>query len=289
MLAAACAVAAAAAMPALWLRTTDVMAALATQAHLYRTLPWSHGLFHQAVVRMEHDLPFEQPEIGWPMLALALAGVVVGLADARFRRRLVGPLLFAAALVALQFDFVFRPFRNLLPIVPLVACLAVVALDRLRERFRKSWRFDLVASAAAVAFFLPPAGEMAMRRLHRLDSRTVASYRLHKGMRPDDRLLVSADLRFVRRQLEDLPGEYVETEPARLGEAALGGGFRFLLAGAAPGSAAGDAPPTLRFGARTYRLLKSFGTDSPPADIWVWIGNSVRVDLYKLDEMARGD
>ena len=74
------------AMPALVLRTREVIVALRDDSAWYEGVVQG-SYWAQAVHRAEWDLPLEHPELGLPLLLLAAAGLAVGLADPRWGRR----------------------------------------------------------------------------------------------------------------------------------------------------------------------------------------------------------
>jgi hypothetical protein len=162
--------AAALGMPALVVRTASVVRALTYEVSLYAGGA-SPSYWDQTVRRAEWDLPLVAPEIGWPLLVLAVVAFAAALADwpsGRVRASVqatggadAGPGLpgaaatttratalawgvYAAALGLLFTRYPFRPWRNLLPLAPLAAVLVGCLYGRLR-------RAAAAAAAAAAA------------------------------------------------------------------------------------------------------------------------------------------
>lgn len=171
-------------MPALATRLPDVLEALRHQAVVYAASV-SPSYWRQAVSKAEWDLAFAGPELGLPLLAVALAGLAVSSPPAR--RGLAGWLVFAAALGVALAGRPFQPFRNLLPLVPGLCVLAALAADALLRRLPAARRPLALALAALVAAplacFLPLLLAHGLDRARLVDSRTRATGWL--AARPD--------------------------------------------------------------------------------------------------------
>jgi hypothetical protein len=213
---AAALLAAALTMPALVLRSREVMADVARQARLYGTV--SEGYWHQAVGRAEWDQPFDGPELGVILLGCALLGGVAGMIGLR-DRRLAGTVLawalYAGTLAFLLCRFPLRPFRNLLPLVPLVCVLAALLLVWVRQRVRRPAWVDAAAALAVLALLLPGDVAFALDRAGLPDARSEAIAWVAARTGPEDTVLVSEELAVAGSEFSRLRAEALVLDVAR--------------------------------------------------------------------------
>jgi 4-amino-4-deoxy-L-arabinose transferase-like glycosyltransferase len=286
LLAAGVAGGAALAMPALLAHPGEVAAAIRQQGKLYGEIP-SPSYWRQAVARAEWDLPFAHPELGWPYLALAAAGVAVALRRRDTARTAAGWLLYAAAALALYSRYSFQPFRNLLPLVPVTCLAAAVLCARLRERSARPAWVDAAAFAAVAALFAPPLAGYVQERLRCADSRAETAAWLAAHAAEGGVVLVATELAFLPGELARLPARVEPWDSWR--RAALWGKTRFAVTGeltAPDGSPRLDAA-TRRMLLARFRLRARFGEEpTPPLPGW-WRGNRQRI--YVLERKSPGD
>lgn len=180
-------------MPALVLRPREVWHAIEYLGDFYRRRT-SPPLWKQALVRAEWDLPYEHPELGAAFLLLAAAGVLLGLRDRRLAKTVAGWLLAGAVSLIYFLSQGFQPFRNVLLLVPL-ACVAVsfVFVEIRRRLARPRWA-DAAAVLLVLAYFGPPLAVHARERAGVVDSRVQAVDWLAAHVKPEDTVLVMADL-----------------------------------------------------------------------------------------------
>ncbi len=198
--------AAAVTMPALVLRSRAVLEEVVTVAGLYARSPIG-DYWDQAVRRAEWDQPLDAPELGLPLLAAALLGGLAAASDRRFAGTALAWALYAGALGLLLNGYTSRPFRNLLPLVPLACVLAALLLVRIRERLRRPLWIDAAAAGCALALLLPSGVTFARDRAGQLDSRAEAIRWVAAHAGPGEAVLVSAELDVPRGELARLPGE----------------------------------------------------------------------------------
>lgn len=281
---AAAVLAALAAMPALVLRPAGVRAAWQELDAWYGQPEASMTFWPQAVRYAEWDQPLAAPELGWPFLLLAAAGLAVALADRRLARRVVGWVVYGAVVVGFASRFSFQPFRNLLPLVAPAAVLAALALARLVERLpgpRRAWS---AAAALALVFLLGPAAlQYARGRWQARDSRTEALAWLAPRLRPGDRVLVSQELAVLPSELRRLPGRARSVPWPAVREALRSGRYRFYLGGALRLNGRRPIPPRARERvARRYEVRAVFGDGLTYAHPGLFSGNRRRVDVWEI-------
>src|SRR3954469_5261681 len=194
------------AMPALALRTRDVLHGLHDMDSIYGSQE-AGSYWDQAVHRAEWDLPTSHPELGTVFLLLTVAGLAVGLRDRRWRWAVAGWLLFGIATGLLVAPYQFRAFRNLLALVPL-ACAAVALLyPRPREAASRRLWLDLAAAALPALLFVPALYEYDSTQLALVDTREKTVRWLAGQVKPNDRVLFLSELAFLPSRLDTLPAK----------------------------------------------------------------------------------
>jgi hypothetical protein len=167
------AVAAVLAMPALAVEPREVWERMLWQRDTYATL--RIGSYWDQVVRFaEWDLPAQSAELGVPFLALALAGLAVGLTARRWRRPALGWLLFGALLVGLHARYAFQAFRNLLPLAALGCVAFALLVAWAGERLRRPRLAAARAAGRRGALFARADLAYARERRALVDSRSEA-------------------------------------------------------------------------------------------------------------------
>ncbi len=146
-----------AAMPVLLTNASGVLGALRFQARMYG-MQTSEGLWSQALLLAESNVGYAKAELGFVFVVLALAGLVIGLADRRTAPTVAGWCVFAGACFLLYGRPSYRPFRNLVPLVPLGCVAAAIAFARLRAWMRHPAWIDAVGVAWVARCFRHSAG-----------------------------------------------------------------------------------------------------------------------------------
>jgi dolichyl-phosphate-mannose-protein mannosyltransferase len=196
-------VAAAVTMPALVLKNREVLTDLVRQSMVYEGASMG-SYWEQAVRRAEWDQPLDAPEVGLPFLVCVLLGWVTALTDRRYAGTAAAWTLFAAALAIVLSRYPFRPFRNLLPLLPLACVLVALLFARARERLR--WRVwgDAAGVALVLVLFLPSSIAFARERAGMVDARVRALDWVAEHAGAADVVLVSEELAILRGELARL-------------------------------------------------------------------------------------
>lgn len=274
--------AAALAMPALVTNRQGVLTDTARQA-VYYAGQTEGSYWDQAVRRAEWDQPLEGPEMGAAFLAWAALGWLAALCDRRdrrFRPTVLAWTLYAAATALVLSRYSYRPFRNLLPLVPLACVLAALLVVRVRERVpRRVWVDLWIEPAAAVLaglLLLPGALAYARGRAGLVDSRVQAVDWAREHAAGGDPVLVSQELAVVRSEIARLGGRGVvlDEQDARK-RLRRRGGFELVVTGAGTGlpgliAAGGTREP--------YELAARFG-ETP--GVTHWRGNRQAVLVFR--------
>jgi 4-amino-4-deoxy-L-arabinose transferase-like glycosyltransferase len=248
-------------MPAILLRTEQVLAGLREMSVVY-TFQEVGSYWDQAVRRAEWDLPLEHPEVGLPFLILAAAGLAVALRDRRWSRPVWGWLLFGAATCLLLAPYRFRAFRNLLTLVPLACVLAALLYARLRRSVSRPLLLDLTAAVLPVVLFAPALQDYVRDQLRVEDSREEAIHWLQERVGPRDRVLVAEELSMLRARIATLNAKETDVEHwTRARERILEGGFDYVVIGELTRRGGGPKiPPSLRARIlKRYELEATFG------------------------------
>lgn len=265
-------------MPALVLRSRAVVAEVSDVARLYGLSPIGE-YWDQAVRRAEWDQPLDAPELGLPFLAAALLGWLAAARDRRSAGTAFAWALYAGVLGLVLNGYTSRPFRNLLPLVPLACALVALLFARVRERLRRPVWMDAAAAGCALALLLPSGITFARERAGQVDSRAEAIRWVASHAGPEEAVLVSAELAMPRSELARLPGEVAVLDRhrarARLKRVE---DVRFVVTGMF-----GDSPhlPRLLGQGKTrvlYRLAARFGGEPGRGQ---WGGNRRVVLVYR--------
>jgi len=278
--------AAAIAMPALVTDRQTVLTDVARQSVFYAGQHMG-SYWDQAVRRAEWDQPLEHPEIGIAFLLWAGVGFVAAVADRRTRPTAIAWALYAGAAGLALASYPFRPFRNVLPLIPLACVLAALIVARVREKLprRRMW-VDVAAAVLAVLLLLPASWSYARGRAGLVDSRVQAMdwVREHaaggdpQGGDPQggDPILISQELAVVRSQVARLgdKGVVLPEQEARK-QLRRHGGFAVLMTSPVTGlpdlvAAGGTREP--------YELAARFG-ETP--GIGQWRGNRQVIFVYR--------
>ncbi|HSF43107.1 MAG TPA: glycosyltransferase family 39 protein [Thermoanaerobaculia bacterium] len=280
--------AAVACMPALVLRTNDVLYSLGTMSSVYE----HQGIgsyWDQAVLRAEWDLPLDHPELGLPFLILVAAGAVMALAERRWRKTALGWVLFAAATAVLLAPYNFRAFRNLLPLIPLAAVAAALLYARLREIVPQPHAADVAAVLLPLTLFYPALDQYIRHQATLVDTREQALEWIARNTGPKDRILVSAELTFLPTRLDTLEAETVVHRWDRALGRILKRRFNYVVVGeltARDGSRMIPVPVRDRILER-YEPQAEFGTGVTHAARGAFRGNQLRIYVLKRKPLGR--
>ncbi len=189
------------AMPALITHSGEVVEAIRIQAIQYAQLTAWPPLWRQAFLRAEWDLPYEHAELGFVLVAVAAAGLVTALRNRATRATACGWIAFGSIALALYGRQAFQPFRNLLPLVPIVVICAALFYADVRDRLRKPGLLDAAAFLWILIAFAVPLARFARERFRLADPRTQAVDLLVRVSGPGDEVLVEKELGILRREL----------------------------------------------------------------------------------------
>jgi hypothetical protein len=266
-------------MPALFLRTHDVITALRTQEAFYAQYPPTPSYLTTAL------LP---TELGPTFLLLAAIGIGLLLHMPRSRQLTLGWLVSTALLVGTLARYRFQPLRNFLPLLPFACVAAATAIGWLVDRLATPWILVprqrtlvtlLVAGGLAMAMLAHGDHPYLAAAVGKVDTRVTARAWLEGHVRSDDAVLVVEELAFAPAELFRL-GAAVAVVPWRVAPAALERrAFAYVVTGRIEGGGAAVREgweQALR-GWRTLRELDGRPTPSAPN---LWRGNDQRIVVY---------
>jgi hypothetical protein len=278
------------AMPALVLRTDQVLDGIQRQRELYGygglTSP---SLWSQVFRRAEWDVPFRGPELGWPFVALALAGLAAALWDRRTRSSAAGWTLYVSLSLALYARQSFQPFRNLLPLVPVACAAAAILSARVRERLSRPVWADAAAFLLVGFLFGPLDLRFARERAAFQDSRVETIDWLSQNSLPGQTVLVLNHLAFLPSELERLEGRRVENVPWEWIQQRLRRRrAHFLVLSQMPTRDGSPliSPEQREIVLRRYEIRARFGEQPAMDNAGAWHGN--RQTIYVLERKGRG-
>src|SRR6185369_5075639 len=188
--------------PALVLHPDKILNELRLVAQLYRNVQLPHD-YWQAALSGE--------ELGWPLVVCGFGGLIAMLFSRSLRPAAVGWILFAGLLILPLFGYKHQPFRNLLPLVPLVCVAAAILLaspqvlgGALQRRRIPAIALTIIAAAISIPAFIVSSGYVR-ERLARVDTRVLAVDWLAAHTRAGERVLALRELVFVPSELARVP------------------------------------------------------------------------------------
>jgi hypothetical protein len=254
--------------PATFLHASQVAVRLGQLRTDYSTSA-TPTLWHQAVREVGWEHRLAAPELGLPFVVLALAGLVWLLSRRESALRLLPWLVYGALSLALFSRYPFQPFRNLLPLVPLL-CVAVALLVALpgRRLGWPRWTGDAAVLAVAIGLLAPPSLAFARAQSRLVDSRREAVDWL-ASRRGSGRVVVLRDLAILPSELRRLARPSEVGDWRALEAAVERPRVRWLVVGGAE-----QIPAAARARLeRRFRQRTSFGERTTPADPGWWRGN----------------
>src|SRR6185369_12862922 len=270
--------AAALAMPALVTDRETVLTDVARQSVFYAGQHMG-SYWDQAVRRAEWDQPLEHPEIGIAFLLWIGLGFAAAVTDRRTRPTAIAWALYAGTAGLALVSYPFRPFRNVLPLIPLACVLAALLVARVREKVPQRLWVDAVAVLLAVLFLLPASWSYAREKAGLVDSRVQAMDWVREHAEGGDPVLISEELAIVRSQAARLgdigdKGVVLPEQEARK-QLRRHGGFSYLMTSPATG-----LPALLVAGGtrEPYEPAARFG-ETP--GIGQWRGNRQVILIYR--------
>ena len=185
-------------VPAAVLHPEKIIGELRYITRFYQTIQSEHGYWQAA---------FSAAEIGVPLMITGLAGIAWMLWNASTRRVAVSWIAFALLLVLAFASSRFRPFRNLLPLVPpfciAAALLAVWLNGYLKQRLQRAALASMLVAplVALVALSLTwSSGRHLQGRIQRIDTRVRAIDWLQHHATKDETVLAIRELSILPAQ-----------------------------------------------------------------------------------------
>jgi hypothetical protein len=261
-------------MPALVTDRETVLTDVARQSVFYAGQHMG-SYWDQAVRRAEWDQPLEHPEIGIAFLLWIGLGFAAAVTDRRTRPSAIAWALYAAAAGLALVSYPFRPFRNVLPLIPLACVLAALLVARVREKVPQRVWVDAVAVLLAVLFLLPASWSYARERAGLVDSRVQAMDWVRAHAEGSDPVLISQELAIVHSQIARLGGKGVVLEQEARKQLRRHGGFSYLMTGPSTGLPALIVAGGTR---EPYEPAARFG-ETP--GIGQWRGNRQVILVYR--------
>jgi dolichyl-phosphate-mannose-protein mannosyltransferase len=259
-------------VPALFLRTGQVVRALRYDSNYYTTAPATVSCLRAAL---------DAREIGPLLVALAAAGVVLLVRAPRARVITLGWLLFAAGLLAMLLRHVYQPYRNVLPIIPFLCIAAAAALAagaRWIDRRRADAIGVLAATGVALAMLVTGVKDYVNWATRTTDTRVVARRWLERNLRPDDRVLVMEELAFLPSELASLPTAAKVVRGPMVGRGLATGDFTHVVVGVPEARTAMSA--AWERDLRPRPVLLRVGHVAFPTQPGFWRGNDLAIVVY---------
>lgn len=224
-------------------------------------------------------------------LVLAAAGLAIGLWDRRWRKTVLGWLIFAAATAVLFASYKFRAFRNLLPLIPPACLLVALAYARLREALPSQLRraVDVAAVALPVVLFVPGLVQFGRHQLSVVDTREQAIEWLAGHVRPKQRVLFAEELAFLPSRIASQPGEAAVRDWERARPRILQQRFQYVVLGGLLDRQGRERlhPRLVRQILRGYDVVAKFGSSPTPGVPGAFRGNDQVIYILKRRPKGR--
>jgi hypothetical protein len=192
-------------MPALVLQPEKILADLRNTAAFYKGINVISPGYWEAAL--------SPSEVGLPLLAAGLCGAVLMLWQRSTRISAISWMAFATVLLVPLVRVNFQPFRNVLPLVPLLCVAAAFLFGVVLQPFRRRWvraPLALFALGAALAIGFS-CGTLSLRyvrdRMTHVDSRVVAVDWLARTTQRSDSVLALEELVILPSEWKRVPGK----------------------------------------------------------------------------------
>jgi hypothetical protein len=269
------------AMPAVITHTHDVYEGIRYQVVSYAGLT-TPSLWQQAVHKGEPDMPYTGSELGAMFLVFAAIGFGISLMERRWTSTIWGWLAFMAGFLALFGYQPYQPFRNLLPLVPLL-CIAISLLcDRVRVHISRPSLVDAVGMTLILVFLALPSVTFAWERIHVVDARTTVADWLVANARPNDSVVLIKELGFVNSELARLPSPPRLESLRNVDQSIIQSQAPFVVAGVflREDGTAIDVASLPSIAASYVLRFRAGQAPVPPNDLW-WHGNQEIVYVFE--------
>jgi hypothetical protein len=271
--------------PTLILQPAKTLAELKLVAELYRNVQLPDNYWGAAL---------SEGELGWALVTCGLGGLVAMLLTRRLRPVAVGWILFAALLILPLVGYKHQPFRNLLPLVPLVCVAAAVLLasrqvlgGALQRGRIPALAMTIIAAAISIKAFTL-SSHYVRDRGSRVDTRVQAIDWLAAHARTGERVLALRELVLVPAELARVPAKVREVSILE-GATALGTERYDYIIDAEIEPGALDTPDRLKRvnefknAVAALPIVAVVGTDATPLLPGFWRGWNHRVIIRRAE------
>ena len=197
------------AMPALWRHWVEMPQVFRSHWEGYAHSIFERSLWHQALVRAESDLYYSGPELGIVFCLFAFTGLAIAVRRSSLVATVTGWCAFAAVMCLLFARGEFRPFRNLMPLVPVACVTAGISFAQLREWSRRPRLVDALGCLTLLVVFGAPMAAHAKRRFDLVDPRRAAVDWLAANARGGDSTLYLKELAILEGEVARVPGRTI--------------------------------------------------------------------------------
>lgn len=260
-------------MPALLLREGRVRADVRTVSKNYQTYT-TGGSYLRGFVTTR--------EAGALLTLAAVAGLVVLARTVQWRGFVVGVAAFAVALYSTVGGLHFQPFRNMLPVLPVVCAAAgvgvVAACNWIAgrahfENWVRATAVTVVTVAIATTMVVWGDRPYVDASSGLVDSRVAARRWLDAHVRHGDGVLVAQELAFLPSEMERVHARVASAPSVDLPRALAAGRYRYEVVA----TLAGRPRPHPPFG---FRVVARFGHTPTTAAPQLWRTNDQLVEIY---------
>ena len=263
--------------PAALLKPQTVIDELRQQTAIYAGKATSHNYAHQLV---------SNAEVGWLLVGVSAVGLVLLLVQRPTRVTTVAILAPMVALAAEYLRYDDQPFRNLLPLMPLLCVAAGVAIIWVAERATNLAAMPrtlhtvapIVVTALVVAVPTITGVDPFLRTATgTVDSRVEVRSWLQRNVGPTCTVAVPADAVFLPSELSEIDAHVLVESNTRQFPTTVRNNVDFVVAGAVKGRF-----PDWVFTTREHKAVATFGDRKRPAVPNEWRQNDQKLTIYRL-------
>ena len=269
--------------PMTFLQPRKVWHDILANVKAYDWIPWRQSYFAQAT---------SMSELGWPLLLISCAGLVLMLRQGRTRGVALGWILFGATVIGLFAGKSFQPFRNLLPLVSplcIAAAIAFVSLigwarRRLHRWLRGGVAILLIAGSVGSLGFA--SFQHVRQRMAHRDSRVQAVDWLQQHVGKRQRVLAIKELAVLPSEWRRIQAEITVVPLSEATPLVHGGPFDYLVTGELDQGTPGDPWQASREAwadqIASLKILATFGSVPTPIPLNLWRTNDERLVIYAI-------
>jgi len=263
-------------VPGAVLHPTGIAREISGISRFYQTIHSETGYWKAA---------FSGEEIGVALMIAGLAGITWMLWYPPTRRAALGWIAFGVLLLSAIVSSNFQPFRNVLPLVPLLCIAAALLLDRIHLA-SASWVAPVVVVAIGLSLGWPSAAYLRSRMSH-IDARVRAIDWLQQHASKGEKVLGISELAILPAEWKKIPANFTVVLWSEAADLLERGQFDYVVTGefdlrsAADGDRLSAYLARWKEGTAPLPVQASFGAVPTPIVPYFWRTNDERILILR--------